>query len=163
SDLARLCDAIEPGIGLYLRLDEFEKAFFPPAESVKRRFPFYAHVSISCWGLQFEYPEHHFLQDLNAGLDDLMETRLRLADLEVTDANMKGKRSEIAPLLSREKFISRSIISASFSLVEAYLSGLFFTALNTNVLGKLSCDEDFLKFAEKKESALLKDRVDRIA
>ena len=29
SDLARLCDAMESGIGLSLRLDEFEKAFFP--------------------------------------------------------------------------------------------------------------------------------------
>jgi len=53
SDLARLCGAIEPGIGLHVRVDEFEEAFFPLAESVKRRFPFYAHVSISFWGLQF--------------------------------------------------------------------------------------------------------------
>jgi len=28
-DLARLCDEIVPGIGLHVRLDEFEKAFFP--------------------------------------------------------------------------------------------------------------------------------------
>jgi hypothetical protein len=45
--------------------------------------------------LQFEYPEHHFLQDLDAGVDDLEETRLRLADLGVTDANMKGKRNDM--------------------------------------------------------------------
>jgi hypothetical protein len=162
NDLARLCDAIEPGTGLHVRLDEFEKAFFPLAYSVKRRFPFYAHVSISVWGLQFEYPEQHFLQDLDAGLDDLGEIRLRLADLGVTDSNMKGKRNEIAPLLSRGKFISRSIISASFSLVEAFLSGLFFTALSTRVLGKRNCDENFLRYAEKKESVALKDRLDRV-
>src|SRR6266446_2289487 len=96
SDLARLCDAIKPGIGLNLRLDKFEEAFFPLAESVKHRFPFYAHVSISVWGLQFDYPEHHFLQDLDAGLDDLKETRLRLDALDVTDANMKTKRDDIA-------------------------------------------------------------------
>ena len=52
-------------------------------------------MSISFWGLQFEYPEHHFLQDLDAGLDDLMETRLRLADLRVADANVKSKRDDI--------------------------------------------------------------------
>jgi hypothetical protein len=162
SDLAYLCDAIEPGIGLHLRLDEFEKAFFPLAESGKQRFPFYAHVSISVWGLQFEYPEHHFLQDLDAGLDDLKEVRLRLNALGVTDANMKSKRDDIAPLISREKFISRSVISAAFSLAEAFLSGLFFTALNTNTLGRLHCDEEFLRYAEKKESAALKGRLDRI-
>ena len=79
SDLARLCDAIKPGVGLYVRLDEFEKTFVPLAEWVKRQVPFHAHVSISVWGLQFEYPEHHFLQDLDAGLDDLRDTLLRLA------------------------------------------------------------------------------------
>lgn len=162
SDLARLCDAIETGIGLNLRLDEFEKAFFRLAEPVKRRFPFYAHVSISVWGLQFEYPEHHFLQDLDAGLDDLEETRLRLAALGVTDANMKSKRDDIMPLISREKFISRSIISASFSLVEAFLSGLFFTALHTKAVGRLHCDDEFLSYADKKESAALKGRLERI-
>ena len=130
NDLARLCDAIQPEIGLYLWQDEFEKALFPLAHSVKLWFPFYAHVSISFWGLQFEYRENHFLQDLDAGLDDLTETRRRLAVLGVTDANMKSKRDDIAPLTRREKFIGRSLISASFSLVEAFLSGVFFTALN---------------------------------
>lgn len=75
---------------------------------------------------------------------------------------MKGQRDDIAPLISREKFISRSIISASFSLVEAFLSGLFFTALHTNTLGSLHCDEEFLRYAEKKESEALNRRVDRI-
>ena len=55
-DLARLCDAVEPGIGLYLRLDDFEASLFALAEPVKRRFPFYAHVSVSIYGLQFEFP-----------------------------------------------------------------------------------------------------------
>ena len=75
---------------------------------------------------------------------------------------MKSKRYAIGPLMSREKFISRSIISASFSLVEAFLSGLFFTAINTNSLGRLRCDKGFLRYAEKKESAALKGRLDRI-
>jgi len=99
-ELARLCDAVKPGIGLYLRLGEFEKLFFALAESVKRRFPFYAHVSISTFGLQFEFPEHHFWNDMDAAFEDLKETRQRIYDLAVTDANMKGKRNDIAPLLS---------------------------------------------------------------
>jgi hypothetical protein len=74
NELARLCDAVKPGLGLYLRLDEFEKSFFALAEPVKRRFPFYAHVSISIFGLQFEFPEHHFLNDLDAAFEDLKET-----------------------------------------------------------------------------------------
>ena len=160
--LARLCDAVKPGIGLYLRLDEFEKSFFALAEPVKRRFPFYAHVSISTYGLQFEFPEHHFISDMDAAFEDLKETRQRIDALGVIDVNMKGKRDDIAPLISREKFVSRSMVSASFSLVEAFLSGLFFTALNANALGRLPCDEHLLKYAKNKESAALKDRVDRI-
>lgn len=160
--LARLCDGIKPGIGLYLRLDEFERSFFPLADTVKRRFPFYAHVSISTYGLQFEYPEHHFLSDLDAALEDLREVRQRIAELKVTDHNLKSKHGELGPLVGREKFISRSMVSASFSLVEAFLSGLFFTALNGGTLGKMACGEELLKYARLKESAALKDRIDRI-
>jgi hypothetical protein len=63
SDLAGLCDEIKVGIGLSQRLDEFEQKFFPLAESVETRFPFYADVHISPYGLQFEFPEHPFLRD----------------------------------------------------------------------------------------------------
>src|SRR6266567_1938680 len=97
--LARLCDAIKSGIGLYLRLDEFEKSFFPLAKTVKRRVPFYTHVSISTYGLQFEYPEHHFLGDIAAAFEDLEETRQRIDTLGVTDANMKRLRDEIGRLV----------------------------------------------------------------
>jgi hypothetical protein len=48
-------------------------------------------------------------------------------------------------------------------LIEAFLSGLFFTALSTNVLGKLQCDEELLRYVKNKEKgATLKDRIDRI-
>jgi hypothetical protein len=76
---------------------------------------------------------------------------------------MKSKRNDIAPLISREKFINRSIVSASFSLVEAFLSGLFFTALSARALGSLRCDEDLLRYVKNREKgATLKDRIDRI-
>jgi len=161
-DLARLCDAVRPGIGLYLRLDDFEASLFALAEPVKRRFPFYAHVSISIYGLQFEFPEHHFINDMDAAFEDLKETRQRIDALGLTDANVKRQRDAIVPLISREKFISRSMVSASFSLVEAFLSGLFFTALSTNFLGILHCDDGLLSYAKSKESAALKDRINRI-
>ncbi|HVA15343.1 MAG TPA: hypothetical protein VNF99_18985 [Stellaceae bacterium] len=161
-NLARLCDSIEVGIGLYLRLDEFETAFFSLADQVKRRVPFYAHVSISTYGLQFEYPEHHFICDLEAGFEGLKETRQRIRELPASETALKAKRDDVASLVGREKFISRSMVSASFSLVEAFLSGLFFTAINRSTLGALRCDEALLRYAQNKESAPLKDRIDRI-
>ncbi len=161
-ELARLCDAVEPGVGLYLRLDEFENSFFPLALSVKQRFPFYAHVSISIYGLQFEFPEHHFVNDLREAFDSLRETWERIDALGLNDSNVKQKREDVGPLLIREKFISRSMVSASFSLIEAFLSGLFYSALKLRRLGKVVCDENFLHYAEKKEGAALKDRLDHI-
>ncbi len=120
-DLARLCDAVTCGFGLSIRLEEFEKAFFPLADSVKRRFPFYAHVNISTYGLKFEFPEHHFLRDIETALSELLDTRSHLASC-VTPRRDAGS---ISGLVARENFLSRSIVSATFSLVEAFLSGLF--------------------------------------
>jgi hypothetical protein len=64
--------------------------------------------------------------------------------------------------VAKEKFLSRSIISATFSLAEAFLSGLFFTAVHSKSVGHLPCDEEFLKYATTKQSAPLRDRLDRV-
>jgi hypothetical protein len=151
-DLARLCDEVKPGSGLSIRLDEFEKTFFPLADSVKRRFPFYAHVSISTYGLRFEFPEHHFLRDIETSLPELLDTLARLTPFMKPTSGTRRDSNVVAGLLSREKFLSRSIVSATFSLVEGFLSGLFFTAVHTKSLGSLACDEDFLNYAAKKEA-----------
>ena len=161
ADLARLCDAVQIGVGISLQLDEFEKQFFRLSKSVKGRYPFYAHVHISTYGLRFEFPEHHFLRDMETSLPDLLETRSRLASFRGQDFDAKREPDLIASLVAREKFLSRSIISATFSLAEAFLSGLFFTAIHTNAIGQRACNEDFLKFAGTKESAPLRDRIDR--
>ena len=162
SDLARLCDKIEVGVGLSTRLDQFEKDLFPLAESVKRRFPFYAHLRISTYGLQFEFPEHHFLRDIETSIQELLDTRSQLNLFMRPDFDLMHERERVAGLVARERFLSRSIISATFSLAEAFLSGLFFTAVHTKSIGGLECDEDFLKYAATKESAPLKDRLDRV-
>ena len=46
--------------------------------------------------------------------------------------------------------------------IERFLSGLFFTAVHTKSVGSLGCDEDFLDYAAKKESAPLRNRLDRV-
>jgi hypothetical protein len=162
ADLAKLCDAISVSAGLYLRLDEFETKFFPLAERITRRFPFHAHVSITLWGLQFEFPEFHFLRDLESALKDLEETQARLSKFRQSHRNPKEARGEVADLIARERFLSRSIISAAFSLVEAFLSGLFFAAVRRGSIGSLSCDTKFVSYAKTKESAPLKHRIDEV-
>jgi hypothetical protein len=161
-DLARLCDEVKVGIGLSLRLDEFEKKFFSLAESVKARVPFYADVHISPYGLKFEFPEHHFLRDIETSLPELLETRSRLASFAGSEFDSTREHELVGRLVAKEKFLSRSMISAIFSLAEAFLSGLFFTAIHTNSVGCLACDEEFQKYAGSKESAPLRDRLDRV-
>ena len=162
ADLARLCDAIDVGTGLALRLDEFEKDFFLLSEAVKARVPSYAHVHISTYGLRFEYPEHHFLRDLETSLPELLEVRFKLSRFGGPNFDAKLEPELVAGLVAREKFLSRSIISASFSLVEAFVSGLFFTAAHAGSIGRMSGTKDFIHYAKSKESAPLRDRIDRI-
>lgn len=161
-DLARLLDEIHVGSGLSIRLDEFEKKFFPLAEAVKRRIPAYAHVHISTFGLQFEFPEHHFLRDIETSLPELLDTMSRLIPFSGPEFDSTRDRDLVGGLVAKEKFLSRSIISATFSLTEAFLSGLFFTAVHSKSVGRLHCDEDFMRFAANKESAPLRDRLNRV-
>jgi hypothetical protein len=161
-DLAKLCDAVPIGIGFYQRIDDFEKDFFRLAEKIKCRVPIYTHVSISIWGLQFEFPEHHFLRDLESGFADLEEIKSRLEKFETREVEPKLHHEEIRDLVGRERFLSRSVISAAFSLVEAFLSGLFFVAACTKSFALLKCDETFQDYAKTKESAPLKERLDRM-
>lgn len=124
--------------------------------------PFYTHVHISPYGLKFEFPEHHFLRDIETGLPELLKTRSRLDSFTGPEFDSRREQDLVGGLVAKEKFLSRSIISAAFSLVEAFLSGLFFTAIHTNSVGTLACDEGFLRFANAKESAPLKERLDRV-
>src|SRR6202035_4756438 len=134
------CDEVKSGSGLSLRLDEFEGKFFPLAEAVKRRVPAYAHVHISTYGLQFEFPEHHFLRDIETSLPELLDMRSRLATFTGPEFDSRRDRDLVGGLVAKEKFLSRSVISATFSLAEAFLSGLFFTAVHSKSVGRLACD-----------------------
>lgn len=161
-DLAKLCEDIPVGVGIYLRLDEFEIKHFPLASHITQRFPFHAHVSISLWGLQFEFPEHHFLRDLESALNDLEEVSTRLLQFQRDRLDPKEARGELAILTAREKFLCRSIISAAFNLIEAFISGLFFEAVRKGSIGTLPCDPEFCTYATKKESAPLRDRIEKV-
>lgn len=161
-ELAQLSESILPGVGLSLRLSEFEATHFGLAPSVKRRFPAHSHLRISLWGMQFEFPEMHFLNDIEAGSIELNQVSALLKPSAAVVGNPKSQQIEVAHLVSRQKLLCRALVSASFSLLEAYLSGLFFIAANESRLGNAATNEDFRGFARSKESAPLKTRLDRV-
>ena len=161
AEFAKLSEHIVLGSGLSLRLSDFESAHFELAQSLKRRFPPHCHLLISIWGLQFEYPEMHFLNDIEAGIKQLDKISLELLPFGLGHKNPKHQRPEVAHLISLQKLLSRSLVSASFSLLEAQLSGMFFAATKDGKMGSLIVSDDFRKFAETKESAPLKARLER--
>ena len=101
-------------------------------------------------------------RDIETSLPELLDTRSRLATFMGPELDLRNDRDVVGGLVAKEKFLSRSIISATFSLAEAFLSGLFFTAVHSKSVGDLSCDDEFLKYAATKESAPLRDRLDRV-
>lgn len=161
--LAALCDRLPIGVGLHLPIAEFEAAHFRLTDRVKRRVPGYAHVSVSPYGLQFEYPEHHFLRDLEAALQGLIEVLSRLAPFRDRGASASDRSKEVADLVGREKFLCRSIFSAAYRLVESFLPGLLFGAVATGRLGDRACDPSVIEYARTKErSASMRDRLDKV-
>jgi hypothetical protein len=54
--------------GLRMPLSQFEARFGRVRPKALLDAPAYATVSITLWGLQFEYPEHHFMEDIEVAL-----------------------------------------------------------------------------------------------
>lgn len=161
AQLAALSDEIKLGIGLSVRLTEFESSFFELAAAVKERHPAHCHIHISLWGLQFEYPEMHFLNDLQAGIEQLNEIGAAIGPFARYQRDPKSAQTELSALVSQEKFIRRSLISASFSLVEAYLSGVFHSIGTDGKLGVRVIGDEFKQYAATKESSPLKSRIQK--
>ncbi len=162
AQLAALSDELENGVGLSMRLSEFESQFFKLALAVKERHPAHCHVRISFWGLQFEYPEMHFLNDMKAGIEQLSKISAAIRPFAKYERDPKSAQIELAALVSQERFICRSLISASFNLVEAYLSGVFHSISTDGRLGVRVIDDEFRRYAATKESAPLKSRIQQL-
>ncbi len=162
-EMARLGDCSLQGQGVYLPLDQFEREFFLISEPVKRVVPTYAHVSISTFGLQFEFPEIHFLNDIQSCIDNIESNEGAIQKLKSEKTLKLGLRDTAHSVVAHRRFLCRSLVSASFSLVEAYLSGLFFSALKSGIFNGRVCDPDLTQFFSTKESASLKIRLNRIA
>lgn len=123
--LASLHDAIKPTIphGFRLPLAEFQKKYAAPKAETLKDVPLHATVSISLWGLQFEFPEDHFMKDIEVALDGANAAHKIVEDIGASNV-VKTREKELAGALRREKAACRAGLVACFSLVEAYLNGL---------------------------------------
>lgn len=162
-EMARLGDSALQGQGVYLPLDQFEREFFRIAESVKRVVPIYAHVSVSTFGLQFEFPEIHFLNDIQSCIDNIESNEDAVQKLRSEKTLKLGLRDIAHNVVAHRRFLCRSLVSASYSLVEAFMSGIFFSSLKTGIFNGKACEPDLTQFFNTQESAPLKLRLARIA
>lgn len=126
-----LFDEIKAGIplGLHMPMHDFEARFAPVRrESSKGRDqerPFHATISITLLGLQYEYPEWHFANDVAMAMAEARELNQTLAPFSGTfDPKLKAKWIEVQPLAKREAAVLRWCIVGCSSLVEAYLGAL---------------------------------------
>lgn len=161
ADLANLCDAVVIGYGIHDRIDRFEKNFFQISKDIKEAFPFHAHVSVSLYGLQFEYPEHHFLKDIETAVEQLSEVQPKILNYRVGVWDKKTDRLSLQKIISKEKLMNRVLIIASFNLIESFISGLFYEVVENRSMGKLALSEAFISYAAKNETDILRRRLDK--
>lgn len=122
----RLYDVIKRRIphGFRLPRVEFEEEFARFKPAVVEGIPRHATASITLWGLQFEFPEDHFAKDIGVHVE---AARIVSEELNARLKVVKGRpkaRVELGPLLRRQNSVTRACLTASFSLMEAYLNGV---------------------------------------
>ena len=132
--LAHIYRNISPdneGIRIPLKLFEQKFAKFKPR--ALNGSPRHSTVEISLWGLQFEFPEAHFANDIREALKILDDANTKLIKYNNFDhPSALLCKNKISELISRQKLIKRSLMILSFSLIECYLNGLAWDYLDNS-------------------------------
>lgn len=125
SKLALLFLEIQPPHGLRIPILEFEGRFSRINENAKRGCPDHTTVSITLWGLQFEFPEDHLAKDLRQHVSWAREANAELAILrDEKHSTLRENRERIANAERKLLASVRASLFASHSLLEAYFNGL---------------------------------------
>jgi len=126
-----LFDEIRSGIPLGLRMpvSEFERRFAPLRREVSKgrdqERPFHATISITLLGLNYEYPEWHFANDIEIAITEARELNRTLAPFSGEfDPALKRKWIEARAVAQRQVAVLRWCVIACSSLIEAYFGGL---------------------------------------
>jgi len=143
SKLAQLYDEVKARRGVECPLKEFEEKYAQIKPEKMRGRPRHSTVVISLWGLQFKFPEDYLAKDIVQAL-----SLARSADAELkkfqgaTHHTAVEKKEEIASLLQKLEYASRSCVLVCFNLIEAYLNGLAWEfSYDTKAMSKLSDKE----------------------
>lgn len=123
--LSCLFQRIKEGPGIRMPLTDFESEFAPFRPQTTEGTPRHATVSITLWGLQFEFPEDHFGKDIRHAYTIADETSTEIRRLKsLTQQAARKREDEISKLIQNNNFAKRVIVVQSICLIECYLNGL---------------------------------------
>ena len=124
-NLVILYEKIKVYRGLEMPLTEFEEKFFKIKKSTYKGHPSHLTVSISLWGLKFQYPEDELSKDISEGLSIAVSVTKELNDFKKSGHSiMAQQQNRIGEKWRLRKYASRSVLISCFNLMEAYLNGL---------------------------------------
>jgi len=147
--LAKLYDDVSGHRGLEMPLLKFEEKYAAILPRRRADIPRHSTVVISLWGLQYQYPEDELAKDLREAIIVATSSSAKLEKLKkISHAEALKKKDEVARLVSKENFSSRSAILCCFNLIEAYLNGLAW---------KFSQDDSNLSALSQKKRNLILD------
>jgi hypothetical protein len=144
-DLARWYKPIfEHKSDFYLPLPDFTRDFGRFRAKVLKGAPLHSTVRISPWGLQFEYPEHHLMNDLAESFNEAVE----IEEVQLTpyrtktwrEKKQQATKAEIADLIRRGKVSQRACILSCFNLIESYINGIAWDYVQIHDISGLSKD-----------------------
>jgi len=161
--LAKICDSVQPSEGgLNIGIIEFERNFVQIDDHVEISCPFHSNVSISLWGLKFEFPEHHFLNDLEWSLTETVQAERDANELLTSVVSVKDAPAKAAAIATAQKAASRSTISVCYNLLEAYINGVFFQITEQGYAGLHLCSAEQRTYAQRNKTASFADRVEKL-
>lgn len=123
--LVMLYEEVKSYRGFELPLIDFEEKFFKIKKSVYKGCPSHLTVSISLWGLKFQFPEEELSKDIAEGLSIAISAAKELEGfIKLGHSLLVQQQDEIGEKMRLKKYTSRSVLISSFNLMEAYLNGL---------------------------------------
>ena len=123
--LSDLYEEIKALRGLEMPLAEFQSKYSRIRPEALQGQPLHSTLSISLWGLKFEFPEMHLTKDIVEGLKTAKVAHEELKQYENKfHAQVVIFQSEIQGLVRRRLYGSRTSLLCCFNLLEAYFNGI---------------------------------------
>jgi len=118
--LATLYEKLYQHGGTYrLPLVEFIETVGHPRKGVLKGAPLHSTVSLSQWGLQFEFPEMHMVRDLAIAYNATLKLKIDIDGIQarkLTWSDAKREQDDIARKVSEMKYHMRMCLICCFNL-----------------------------------------------